>query len=153
MSMSPKQLIIYGVTTVVLVNTSIFGTLYIIDWLNGPSAEELRALKEAEEKAALEAVYAKLPPLPEFKSKAQYLLTIGEAIAICENKLNETVKTGKSWEVNMIESRYVPATEIYKIFLKYATLATREQESKSFKVTCEVSGEKKVVDIWKAEPV
>lgn len=138
---------------IVLVNGSIFGTLFAVDWLNGPSPEELKQLQAAQEAAALEAVYAKLPPLPEFKSKAQNLRSIGEAIAICQAKLDESVKERKSWEVNTIESRYVPATEIYKIFLEYVTLASIENESKSFKVTCEVSGESRLIDIWKADPL
>lgn len=150
--MSRKRLIISGIVVILLVNGSIFGTLFFVDWLQGPSSEELKAIREAEEAAALEAVYAKLPPLPEFKSKATYLRSIGEAISLCETKLNTEVPERKSWEVNMIESRHVPSSEIYKIFLKYQTLATVSQESKTFKVTCEVSGEKKLVEIWKADP-
>jgi len=150
--MSRKRLIISGIVVILLVNGSIFGTLFLIDWMQGPSPEELKAMREAEKAAALEAVYAKLPPLPEFKSKSTYLRSIGEAISICEAKLNTDVPEKKSWEVNMIESRYVPSTEIYKIFLEYQTLASVRQASKTFKVTCEVSGEKKVVEIWKANP-
>jgi len=150
--MSRKRLIISGIVVILLVNGSIFGTLFLVDWLQGPSPEELKAMREAEEAAALEAVYAKLPPLPEFKSKVTYIRTMGEAISICETKLNTAVPERKSWEVNMIESRYIQSSEVYKIFLKYQTLATINQESKTFKVTCEVSGEKKMVEIWKADP-
>ncbi|MFT6390207.1 MAG: hypothetical protein ACJAUP_003608 [Cellvibrionaceae bacterium] len=151
--MSPKRLILIGVAVILLVNGSIFGTLFFVDWLNGPSPEELKKVREAEEAAALDFVYAKLPPLPEFKSKARNLRSIGEAISICESKLKESVKERKSWEVGMIESRYVPATEVYKIFLEYETSARIDSVSKAFNVTCEVSSETKLVDIWQVEPI
>jgi len=151
--MSPKRLIITGVAVILLVNGTIFGMLFIVDWWNGPSPEELKQAREAEEAAALAVVYAKLAPLPDFKSKAKNLRSIGEAISICESRLKESVKERKSWEVSMIESRYVPATEVYKIFLEYKTLNSIDSESKSFKVTCEVSGESKIIDIWKADPI
>lgn len=149
--MSRKRLILLGISLIVIINGSIFGTVYIVDWLQGPSSEELDALREAEEQAALDAIYASLPPLPEFKSKASYLHSIGEAISLCEDKLHASVSVGKSWEVNMIESRYVPAMELYKIFLEYETLTTVDHPAQRFKVTCEVSGEKKSVELWKAE--
>lgn len=150
--MSRKRLFIIGALVILLVNASIIGTLFLIDWIEGPSPEELMALKIAEEKAALDAIYAKLPPLPEFKSKATNLRSIGEAIALCEDKLESAIPERKSWEVNMIESRYVPSTEVYKIFIDYETASSIDLEAKKFKVTCEVLSEKRSIEIWKVDP-
>lgn len=149
-TMSRKQLFILGAVALLLVNGSIFGTLYIVDLIRGPSAKELAALEEAEAQAAREAIYAQLPPLEEFKSKANNLQSIGEAISICEDKLHDTVKQRKSWEVSMIESRYKPAVEMYLVIMTYQTIASKESESETYKVACEVSAESKVIDLWKA---
>ncbi len=147
--MSRKQLLFMGVSVVLLVNGSVFATLYLIDWMRGPSEQEIAAQKQAQLDAAKAAVYAKLPPLEAFKSKANNLRSIGEAITLCENKLHEAVKTPKSWQVNMVESRYKPSTEMYLIIMEYQTIATQDQPPAAAKVTCEVSGEKKAIELWK----
>lgn len=150
--MSKKQLIIIGVSLLVIVNGSIFGTLYLVELFRGPTAEEIAAQKEAELQAVKDAIYAGLEPVAEFKSKVNYIKSIGEAVGICENKLQDTVTQPKSWEVNMIESRYLREQELYKIFLLYQTASTATQESQLFKVLCEVSGETRIVELWKATP-
>ena len=149
--MSRKHLLLTGFIVLLLVNGSIFGTLYILAWLQGPTPEELAALREAEQQAALDAIYAQLPPLEPFKSKINYLRSIGEAIALCEDKLHESVSGRKSWEINMIESRYIQELELYKIFLNYQTPATIDMPMKGYEVACEVSGEKRTVESWKAD--
>ncbi len=150
--MSPKRLFIIGFFAILLVNGSIFGTLYVVDLMAGPTPEELAALRKAEEDAALQAIYDKLPPLEEFTSKANYIKSIGEAIDICENKLHDSVKGQKSWEVNMIESRYLPERELYKIFIDYETVAKFDKPSERFKASCEVQGSDKMIALWKADP-
>ncbi|MGH1486147.1 MAG: hypothetical protein ACRBCI_07990 [Cellvibrionaceae bacterium] len=149
--MSQKKLIIMGALLLLIVNGSIFGTIYVVDMLAGPSKEELLALREAEQRAALDSVYAKLPPLEEFKSKARYVHSMGQAIGLCENKLHQEVTERKSWEVNMIESRYLAHVEEYKIFIKYETAATQEKPQKKVEVECVVSGEKRSVEAWNIE--
>ena len=150
--MSKKTLILVGVITLLLVNGAIFGTLYVVDMMRGPTAEEIAALEEAERQAAKDAIYAKLAPLPEFKSKANYIPNIGVAIGICEEKLHQSVKEHKSWQVNMTESRYKSDIETYLIVMVYETVASQNTESKRFKVSCEVSAEKKSIELWKPSP-
>ena len=145
----PKKLVAIGVLLLIIVNGSIFGTIYMVDLLAGPTPEELVALKKMEEKAALDAIYAELPPLEAFKSKAKYIHSISEAIDICEKNLRVTVPERKSWEVNMIESRHIRAQELYKIFIEYQTVATIDVPSKTYDVTCEVSGETREIGLWK----
>ncbi|MEO0442276.1 MAG: hypothetical protein AAFZ92_00840 [Pseudomonadota bacterium] len=150
--MSRKSLLIIGISALLLVNGSILGTLHIVEILKGPSEEELAALKAAEKKASLDAIYANLEPLETFKSKKNHLRSIGEAIGFCEKKLHQTVKVRKSWDANMIESRFVPSDDLYKIFLYYETVATASSPAQTFEVTCEVSGETGEVSLWKATP-
>jgi hypothetical protein len=150
--MTRKQLILIGSLVLVIINGSIFGTIYIIDYLAGPSSEEIAEQQALEKQAAVEAIYAKLPPLEEFKSKANFLRSIGEAIAICENKLHEAVTLNKSWEVNMIESRYDREQEVYKIFMLYQTISTQDKPAQKNEVTCEVSAESKNIDVWNISP-
>jgi hypothetical protein len=150
--MTRKQLIMIGFLVLVLINGSIFGTVFLLDYLSGPSAEEIAAIEEAERQAAIQAIYAKLPPLEEFKSKADFIHSIGEAISICENKLNEAVTKNKSWQVNMIESRYDGQQEVYKIFMLYQTISGLDAPQEVKEVACEVSGETKNIDLWKISP-
>ena len=140
---------IIGASVLLLVNGSVFGTIYVVDLLAGPSPEEIAALKAAEEKAVMDAIYAALPPLEEFKSKAKNIRAIGEAVLICEQKLKESVPQRKSWEVNMIESRFIAQQELYKIFLKYETVATVDAPKKAYDVACEVDGVTREVGLWK----
>ena len=126
----PLKTIIFGVTLLLCINGSVFGFLFLKEWLREPTAEELEAQKERDRQAQMAAIYAKLPPLEEFKSKKDYLRSMSEAIHLCESELHRRVTQPKSWEVNMIESRYKPKDEMYLIFLSYETAATVDTEKK-----------------------
>ena len=124
----------------------------MIDWLAGPSEEELAALAAAEEQAKKDAIYAKLEPLEPFQSKIEHLHSIGQAIAICETRLHEHIKIGKSWNVNMVTSRFVSAIDLYKIFMDYETTALPNKPAEGFDVECEVNAVTHVIDSWKVLP-
>jgi hypothetical protein len=152
--MSRKGLFISVLGFVVLLNSAVLGTLYMAGIIWQPSVQELEAIRLAEEalqKEADQAIkYAHLEPLPEFKSKANYVKSMGEAINICETALHEKVPVRKSWAVNHIESRFLPHIEQYKVFLDYETIAVKGEEIKKKKVTCEVEEATKIISNWKA---
>ena len=157
LSISRKKLLTVGAATVVVMNALIVGTLYFAGVIFQPSQEELEAQRLAEEEAKKEAEmaakYAHLEPLPEFKSKAKYVSSMGEAVDICERKLNDTEPGRKSWAVNYIESRHLPHKELYLIFIDYETIGSVNKEPKMMKATCDVDEAKKEVAAWKATPV
>jgi len=142
------KLIIMIVVTLVVVNASIFGTLWLLDHLAGPSKQELYDLRQAEVQTAQQALYEKLDPL-DTKSRVDYLSNIGQAIDICENKLHAVQPEGKSWQIK-IDSKYVSDQEKYYIFMEYHTLAKKDEPSKAFEVTCEVLAESGNIENWKA---
>lgn len=135
-------------------NALIVGVLYFAGVIFQPSAEELEAQRLAEEKAKKEAEeaarYAHLEPLPEFKSRRSYVSSMGEAVEICEQKLHESEPGRKSWAVNYIESRYIPAKELYLIFIDYETIGSLDKEPKIMKATCDVDEAKREIAAWKA---
>ena len=139
---------------ILLLNGAVFGTLYMTGVIWQPSAEEIEEQRLAEEALLKEAEdtarYAHLEPLPEFKSRVGYVASISEAISICETALHEKVPARKSWAVNYIESRFLPAQELYKIFLDFETIAALGEEVKKKKVTCEVEEATKNIANWKA---
>jgi|GEM_PF-1918941 len=141
--MTPKKLLLIGIALVVLVNGSIFGTLLVAGVIGGgDSATDAETVEPESEKEPL--------PAPEpFKSKANYIRSIGEAMTICEQRLHESVKVPKSSSINTVESRYEPSQEVYKIFLVYETISRMSEPAKSFNVICEVSAERKTIDLWK----
>jgi len=145
------KLIIMLVATLVVVNASIFGTMWLIDYLEGPSKQELYDLRQAEVQSAQQALYDQLDPL-ESKSRIGYLSNMGQAIDICEAKLHTVEAEGKSWQVK-IDSKYVGAQEKYYIFIEYQTLAKKDKPSKSFEVTCEVLEESGTIENWKSVPL
>lgn len=145
------KLIILLIATLLIVNASIFGTLWLIDYLEGPSKQELYDLRQAEVQAAQQSLYDKLDPLDK-KSRLGYLSNIGQAIEICENKLHSVQAEGKSWQVK-IDSKYVAAQEKYYIFMEYHTLARKDKPSEAFDVSCEVLAENGNIENWKASPV
>ncbi len=152
--MSPKLVLAGFVGFILILNGAVLGTLYMAGVIWQPSLEELEEVRLAQEVLEKEAEevarYAHLEPLPEFKSKVGYVASMSEAISICETALHERVPGRKSWAVNHIESRFLPAAELYKVFLDYETIAARGEEVKSKKVTCEVEEPTKVISNWKA---
>jgi hypothetical protein len=151
--MPTKKFIFLAICVLVLINTSIFGTLFIADLITGPSADEIAELKKAKILAAKQRIYDQLPPVEAFKSKANYISSIGEAAFMCESRLKDEVKVPHSSAVNMIESRYLGEAELYKIYIYYETIASAVQAGEKFKVNCVVSGEKRVIEVWKIESV
>jgi len=99
--------------------------------------------------AAKQLIYDQLPPIEEFKSKASYIRSIGEAASLCEERLQQVVTEPFSSEVNMIESRYLEKSELYKIYIYYETAALPNKPSETLKVSCVVSGEKRIIEVWK----
>lgn len=152
--MSRKFLLIGFLGFIVVLNGAVLGTLYVAGVIWQPSVEALEEKRLAEEAIKKEAEdaarYAHLEPLPEFKSKVGYVASMSEAIRICETALHEKVPGRKSWAVNHIESRFLPAIEQYKVFLDYETIAALGEEVKKKKVTCEVEEPTKVISNWKA---
>lgn len=136
------------VATLLVVNASIFGTLWLLDYLAGPSKQELYNLRQAEVQTAQQALYDKLEPL-ETKSRIGYLSNIGQAIEICENKLHSVQPEGKSWQIK-IDSKYVESQEKFYVFMEYHTLAKKDKPSEAFDVTCEVLAESGNIENWKA---
>jgi uncharacterized protein YoaH (UPF0181 family) len=151
--MSRKSTILSIVTLLVLINGVVVAGLYFLGYIFQPSPEDIAAEKlalEEQQKAAEDVIkYAHLEPLPEFKSRVGYVVSMGEAVAICEKTLQEKEKARKSWAVNHIESRYLPHIEQYKIFLDYVTIPPANEEPKSMKVICEVEEATKQVSNWK----
>jgi len=143
-----KKLILMIVGTLLVVNASIFGTLWLIDYLAGPTKQDLYDQRQAEVSAAKTALYDQLEPL-ETKSRIGHLHNIGQAIDICENKLHDVQPEGKSWQIK-IDSKYVEAQEKYYIFMEYQTLAKQDKPSEVFEVTCEVIAENGNIENWKA---
>jgi hypothetical protein len=143
-----------SVLALFVVNGAILGVLYRNGIILQPSIEELEAerLEQKEiKKAAADALkYAHLEPLPEFKSRANYVASLGEAIRISENKLHEKEPGRKSWAINYIESRYLPSMELYKVFLDYETIVPLGEEPKIMKVTCEVDETTQLITNWGA---
>lgn len=152
--MSRKFLLMSSGIFLLLLNGAVLGTLYVAGVIWQPSAEEIEEQRLAEEallKEAEEAArYAHLEPLPEFKSKAGYVANISEAISICEAALHEKIQGRKSWAVNYIESRFLPAQELYKIFIDFETIAALGEEVKRKKAICEVEEVTKNISNWKA---
>lgn len=146
--MSRKKLLIVAGVIILLVNVSIFGTLALVEMMRGPTAEEIAAQKEAERQAVIDAIYAEFEPI-EFKSKANHIAHIGEAIGLCSEKLDSAVKEIFSWQTNMIESRFKPEIDMYLVVMEYQTLARKDKPSTAYEVTCEVNAEKRVVELWK----
>lgn len=147
--MPVKKFLLIAAAILIVINTSIFGTLYIVDLMAGPTPSELAELKKAEQLAAKQLIYDQLPPLKEFKSKANYIRSIGEAASLCEERLQQVVIEPFSSEVNMIESRYLEKSELYKIYIYYETVALPSKPSEALKASCVVSGEKRVIEVWK----
>ena len=145
------KLIVLVVATLVLVNASIFGTLWLLDYLEGPSKQELYDLRQADVQLAQQALYDQLDPLEE-KSRIGYLRDKGQAIDICEAKLHEVQPAGKSWKIKLY-SRYIAEQEKYIIFLEYETLAKKDKPSEAFEVTCEVLEENGNIENWKANRI
>lgn len=146
-----SKLMIMIASTLMVVNASIFGTLWLLDHLAGPSPQDLYDLRQVEVQTAQQALYDKLDPL-DTKSRIDYLSNIGEAIDICENKLHDVQAKGKSWQIK-IDSKYVAAQEKYYIFMEYHTLAKKDQPSEAFDVSCEVLAENGNIENWKASPI
>ena len=142
------KLIIMVVATLLVVNASIFGTLWLLDHLAGPSKQELYDLRQAQVQNAQQALYDQLDPL-DTKSRIGYLSNIGQAIEICENKLHALQPEGKSWQIK-IDSKYESTQEKYYIFMEYHTLAKKDKPSEAFEVTCEVLAENGNIENWKA---
>lgn len=154
--MSRKSIIIYILSFLLLINTSILAGLYFLGYILQPTAEEIAAEQQALEAMRKEAEdaakYAHLEPLPEFKSRVGYVASMGEAIEICERALQEKETARKSWSINHIESRYLPHVEQYKVFLDYETIPSMGQEAKYIKVICEVEEATKNISTWKPTP-
>jgi hypothetical protein len=152
--MSRKLLCIGSFVILLFVNGLVLGTLYFSGVIWQPTAEAIEAARLAEEKekqAAEDAIkYAHLEPLPGFKSRANYVASMGEAISICEKMLHEKEPGKKSWAINYIESRFLPAEELYKVFLDYETIVSMDEEPKIMKVTCDVEEATKMVSNWGA---
>ena len=155
--MSRKLLLVCSIGVILVVNTVLLGSLYLGGVIFQPTAAELEAQRIADEKAKkamADAIkYAHLEPLPEFKSKANYVASMGEAVDICERKLHDFERSIKSWAVNYIESRYLPEKELYLIFIDYQTIPLTGEEPKVMKATCDVDEAKKEVAAWKADPM
>lgn len=149
--MPTKKFFLYAMGVLVLINASIFGTLAVVDLMAGPSTDEIAELKKAAQLAAKQRIYDQLPPVEAFKSKASYIPSIGEAALLCEARLKEAVTIPFSYEVNMIESRYLEKSELYKIYIYYETVASAIQAGEKFKANCVVSAEKRVIEIWKID--
>ena len=150
--MPTKKFLFLAIGALVLINASIFGTLAFVNLMAGPSADEIAQLKKAARLAAKQRIYDQLPPIAAFKSKASYISSIGEAALLCEARLKEAVTIPFSYEVNMIESRYLEKSELYKIYIYYETAASALQAGEKFKANCVVSSEKRVIEIWKIDP-
>lgn len=151
--MSRKALLGMVAVFILVLNAAVLGSLYLAGIIWQPTEAELEAIRLAEEEAKkaaeLEARYSHLEPLPEPVSRVGYVRSLGEAVTICENTLQTKEKARKSWSVNYIESRYVDAIGLYKIFIDYETIPPAGQEKKYMKVTCEVEEATKVVSNWK----
>lgn len=147
--MTIKKFIPIAIGVIVLISVSIFGTLIMADIMAGPSLEEVAALKALARSAAKQRIYDQLAPIEAFKSKANYIPSIGEAALLCESRLKDKVTVAFSHAVNMIESHYLQKAELYKIYIYYETAASAEQAGAIFKVSCVVSAEKKLIEIWK----
>ena len=151
--MSRKSTILSIVALLIVINSGVVAVLYFLDYIFQPTPEEIAAEKlalEQQQKAAEDAIkYAHLEPLPEFKSRVGYVASMGEAVEICENTLQEKETARKSWSINHIESRYLPHLEQYKVFLDYVTIPSVGEEPKSMKVICEVEEATKQVSNWK----
>ena len=145
------KLILIIFLTLLLVNASIFGTLWLIDYLAGPSQQELFEQRQAAVAAEQQAIYDQLEPL-DTKSRIGYLSSMGQAIDICENKLHSVKAEGKSWLIKQ-DSKYVDSQEKFYIFLEYHTLALKDKPSEVFEVTCEVLAENGNIENWKANPI
>ncbi len=153
--MSRKSFFIGGGLFILIINVSVFATLYLSGVIFQPSAQEIEAERLAQEEAAnalKEAErYANLEPLPEFKSKANYVRSMGQAIQMCEAVLHEKEPSSKTWAVNYVESRYLPNKETYLVFIDYETIALSGAEPKVMKATCEVSESENTVASWSAK--
>jgi hypothetical protein len=147
--MAIKKFLIIAIGVIVLVNASIFGTLIVTDIMAGPSIEEVAVLKALERSAAKQRIYDQLEPVKVFKSKANHISSIGEAALLCESRLKGEMTVAFSHAVNMIESRYLPKAELYNIYIYYETAASAVQAGAVFKVSCVVSAEKRLIEIWK----
>jgi hypothetical protein len=137
-----------------VVNGAIVGVLYRRGIIWQPSVEELDADRREQKKikkAAADALkYAHLEPLPEFKSRAKYVASMGEAISICEKRLHEKEPGRKSWAINYIESRFTPSMALYKVFIDYETIVPLGEDPIIMKVTCEVDETTKLIANWGA---
>jgi hypothetical protein len=147
-----KKFLFIAICVLLLINASIFGALFIVTLMAGPGVDEIAKLKKAEQLAAKQRIYDQLAPVDAFKSKVNYIHTIGEAALLCESRLKDDVTVPFSFDVNMIESRYLPKAELYKIYIYYETAATAVQAGEKFKANCVVSAEKRVIEIWKIDP-
>ncbi|MFT7492538.1 MAG: hypothetical protein ACI80S_002141 [Pseudohongiellaceae bacterium] len=143
-----KQFLSVAIGVIVLINVSVFGTLMMVNIMAGPSLDEIATLKALERTAVKQGIYDQLTPVATFKSKANYISAIGEAALLCESRLKNEVVVAFSHAVNMIESRYLQKTERYKIYIYYATAASAIQRGATFKVSCVVSAETKLIERW-----
>jgi hypothetical protein len=147
--MTMKNFILIAIGVIVLISASIFGTLFMSEIMVGPTLDEVAALKALARSAAKQRIYDQLAPVEAFKSKANYVPSIGEAAMLCESRLKEEVTVAFSHAVNMIESRYLQKAELYKIYIYYETAASAVQAGARFKISCVVSAEKKLIEVWK----
>ena len=141
--MTSKKILILSAVILIVINASILGTLY---------ATGILGAEEPEPEPVGNPNIAAVPeqtPLSSFKSKAKHVRTIGEAISICEKRLNSSVKEQKSWSVDAVESRYNSSEELYKIFLEYQTIARLNKPAVAFNVFCEVDPSSKAITTWK----
>ena len=147
--MTIKNFIPITIGVIVLISVSTIGTLFMVDIMASPSLDEVAALKALARSAAKQRIYDQLAPVEAFKSKANYVPSIGEAALLCESRLKEEVTVAFSHAVNMIESRYLQKAELYKIYIYYETAASAVQAGARFKISCVVSAEKKLIEVWK----
>lgn len=153
----PRKTIIVSIVLFLLVlNGAALGVLYLKGYIFKPTPEEIEAEKAEQERLRREVAeatrYDYLEPLPEFTSRVGYVASMGEAVDICERRLQEQETANKSWSINYIESRYSPNIEQYKIFLDYVTIPLAAEEPKMVKVICEVEEATKIISNWKAMP-
>jgi len=147
--MATKNFLFIAIGMIALINVSIFGTLFIVNLIAAPSIDKTVVLETGGRSMAKQRIYDQLAPVAEFKSKASYIPSIGEAVVLCESRLKSEVTEAFSHAVNMIESRYLKKAELYKIYIYYETAATAARAGARFKVNCVVSAEKKLIVIWK----
>jgi hypothetical protein len=147
--MTIKQFISIAIGVIILISVSIIGTLFMVDIMSSPSLDEIAALKALARSTAKQRIYDQLAPVEAFKSKANYVPSIGEAALLCESRLTEEVTVAFSHAVNMIESRYLYKAELYKIYIYYETAASAVQAGATFKASCVVSAEKRQIEKWK----